>query len=43
MVTGRFDAVAIVEVAGLSDIKTVATKIHSIEGVRRTETLIHVE
>jgi hypothetical protein len=26
----------------LSDIKRVALKVHGIEGVRRTETLIHV-
>lgn len=41
-VTGRFDAVALIEVDELSDIKKAALKIQSIEGVRRTETLIHV-
>lgn len=42
-VTGRFDAVVIVEVKELRDVKKVALKIQEIEGVRRTETLIHVE
>jgi len=41
-VTGRFDAVALVEVDEFSDIKKVALKIQNMEGVRRTETLIQV-
>ena len=41
-VTGRFDAVLVIDVKELSDIKRVAFKVHGIEGVRRTETLIHV-
>lgn len=41
-VTGRFDAVALIEVDELSDIKKVAIEIQSMEGVRRTETLIQV-
>jgi len=41
-VTGRFDAVAIVEVDKFSDIKRVALKIQGLEGARRTETLIQV-
>ena len=41
-VTGRFDAVALVEVDELSGIKKCALKIQGIEGVRRTETLIQI-
>ncbi len=41
-VAGRFDAAALVEVETLSDIKRVALKIQSLEGVRRTESLIDV-
>lgn len=41
-VTGRFDAAALVEVESLSDLKGVALKIQSVEGVRRTESLIEV-
>ncbi len=41
-VTGRFDAVALIDVKEFSDIKKVALKIQSIRGVRRTETLIQV-
>jgi len=41
-VTGRFDAVALIEVDEFSDIKKVALKIQNMEGVRRTETLIQV-
>lgn len=42
-VTGRFDAVALIEVRDLADVKRVALKVHEIEGVKRTETLIHIE
>ena len=41
-VTGRFDAVALIEVDEFSDIKKAALKIQNMEGVRRTETLIQV-
>jgi len=41
-VTGRFDAVALIEVKEFSDIKKIALKIQGIKGVRRTETLIHM-
>ena len=41
-VMGRFDAVVLIEVDGLSDIKKTALKIQGIEGVRKTETLIQV-
>jgi len=40
---GRFDIVLVIEVRELSDIKKVALKVQEIEGVRRIETLIHVE
>jgi len=42
-VTGRFDAVLVIDVKELSDIKKVALKVQKIKEVRRTETLIHVE
>ena len=39
-VTGRFNAVALVEVDGLSELKRVVFEIHSVEGVKGTETLV---
>jgi len=41
-VSGQFDAVALIEVKELSQIKDVTTDIHSIKGVERTETLVQV-
>lgn len=42
-VAGRFDAVIIAEVMEFADLKKLALKIQEVEGVRRTETLIHLE
>ncbi|MFQ6077209.1 MAG: Lrp/AsnC ligand binding domain-containing protein [Candidatus Bathyarchaeia archaeon] len=39
-VSGRFDAVALIDVGDLSAVKETALKIQAIEGVRRTETLV---
>jgi DNA-binding Lrp family transcriptional regulator len=41
-VSGQFDAVALIEVKELSQIKDVTNDIHSIKGVERTETLVQV-
>jgi uncharacterized protein with GYD domain len=41
-VSGQFDAVALIEVKDLSQIKNVATEIQNITGVERTETLVQV-
>ena len=41
-VSGQFDAVALIEVKELSQIKDVATEIQNINGVERTETLVQV-
>ena len=41
--SGQFDAVAIIDVKELSDIKEVATNIQKITGVERTETMIEVQ
>jgi DNA-binding Lrp family transcriptional regulator len=41
-VSGRFDAIVVVEAKELSDIKKIVLEIQKIEGVKRTETLIHV-
>ncbi len=42
-VSGQFDAVAIIEVENLSQIKVVTTEIQKIIGVERTETMIQVQ
>ena len=42
-VSGLFDAVALVEVTELSDIKSITTEIQLIPGVDRTETMIEVQ
>ena len=39
----RFDAVAIVEVQNLVQIKDVTTEIQKINGVERTETMLEVQ
>jgi DNA-binding Lrp family transcriptional regulator len=41
-VSGQFDAVALIDVKDLSEIKDVTTEIQSIKGVERTETLVQV-
>ena len=40
--SGQFDAVAIIEVKELGQIKDVATQIQKISGVERTETMVEV-
>ncbi len=42
-VSGQFDAVAVIDVTELSDIKSITTEIQLIPGVDRTETMIEVQ
>jgi DNA-binding Lrp family transcriptional regulator len=42
-VSGQFDAVAIVQVESLPEIKEITTEIQTIRGVERTETMIEVQ
>jgi DNA-binding Lrp family transcriptional regulator len=42
-ISGRFDAVALVQVKSLSELKDVTTKIQKTPNVQRTETLVQVE
>ena len=42
-VSGQFDAVAVVQVENLAQIKDIATQIQKINGVVRTETMIEVQ
>ena len=42
-VSGQFDAVAVIEVDSLSQIKDVTVDIQKISGVERTETMIQVQ
>jgi DNA-binding Lrp family transcriptional regulator len=42
-VSGQFDAVAVIQVERLAQIKDVATQIQKINGVIRTETLVEVQ
>ena len=42
-VSGQFDAVAVIEVENLSEIKDVTTEIQKIYGVERTETMVQVQ
>ena len=42
-VSGQFDAVAVIDVTKLSDIKNITTEIQLIPGVDRTETMIEVQ
>ncbi len=42
-VSGQFDAVALVDVENLPEIKNITTEIQTISGVERTETLIEVQ
>jgi len=41
--SGQFDAVAIIEVEELGEIKDIATQIQKISGVDRTETMVEVQ
>lgn len=41
-VSGQFDAVALIEVKSLTQIKDVTTEIQTISGVERTETMVQV-
>ena len=41
-VSGRFDAIALINVVDLPAVKEMALKIQAIKGVRRTETLIEI-
>tara|TARA_B110000014_G_C19898073_1_gene464614 strand:+ start:149 stop:370 length:222 start_codon:yes stop_codon:yes gene_type:complete len=41
-VSGQFDAVAVIDVEELSEIKDVTTEIQKIQGVERTETMVEV-
>ncbi len=41
--SGQFDAVAIIEVDELAEIKDIATEIQKISGVERTETMVEVQ
>ena len=42
-VSGQFDAVAVINVELLSEIKDITTQIQLISGVERTETMIEVQ
>ena len=42
-VSGQFDAVAVIQVESLAQIKDVATQIQKINGVIRTETMVEVQ
>ena len=41
--SGQFDAVAIIDVEQLGQIKEVANQIQKIKGVERTETMVEVQ
>ena len=41
-VSGQFDAVAVINVEELSEIKDVTTEIQKVPGVERTETMVEV-
>ncbi len=42
-VSGQFDAVALIDVNQLSEIKNITTQIQIISGVERTETMVEVQ
>jgi len=42
-VSGQFDAVALIDVVELRDIKNITTQIQTISGVERTETMVEVQ
>ena len=41
--SGQFDAIAVIDVEELSQIKETATQIQKINGVERTETMVEVQ
>ena len=41
-VSGQFDAVAVIDVQALIEIKDITTQIQKIPGVERTETMVEV-
>ena len=41
-VSGQFDAVAVISVEELNEIKDITTQIQQISGVERTETMVEV-
>ncbi|MGI0101053.1 MAG: Lrp/AsnC ligand binding domain-containing protein [Nitrosotalea sp.] len=41
-VSGQFDAIALIEVKELAEIKEITTEIQNIRGVERTETMVQV-
>ncbi|CAE6499360.1 MAG: Lrp/AsnC family transcriptional regulator [Candidatus Nitrosotenuis sp.] len=42
-VSGQFDAVALINVQDLSEIRQITTKIQNIPGVERTETMVELQ
>ena len=42
-VSGQFDAVALIDVEQLGEIKIITTQIQTISGVERTETMVEVQ
>ena len=42
-VSGQFDAVVIIKVKNLAEIKDITTDIQKINGVERTETMVEVQ
>ena len=42
-VSGQFDAVALIDVENLSEIKNITTEIQTLRGVERTETMVEVQ
>ncbi len=42
-VSGQFDAIALIDVEQLGQIKDITTQIQTISGVERTETLVEVQ
>ena len=42
-VSGQFDAVAVIKVESLAEIKNITTEIQKINGVERTETMVEVQ
>ena len=42
-VSGQFDAVAVIKVKNLAEIKNITTEIQKISGVERAETMVEVQ
>jgi DNA-binding Lrp family transcriptional regulator len=42
-VSGQFDAVALIDVEHLGEIKNITSQIQTISGVERTETMVEVQ